>query len=169
MAESRITPRSKRSQKSVSRSQSVEAAKKRQDTPSCSEVVTPQCIADLYEIPPADKAHPNNSFGLYERECWYQDEDLDLFFANYAPGIPEGTRPLNLSIDLAVWHYNESDTSISIPTEADLDTEVAYPIIYPQTVTVYQVDDEYYHLYQVQYTGLFNTFLDAIDSVGLVP
>lgn len=164
MAESRASPRSKRSQKSVSRSQPAEAAKKRQDTPSCSEVVTPQCIADLYEIPPANKAHPNNSFGLYERECWYQDEDLDLFFANYAPGIPEGTRPLNLSIDLAVWHYNESDTSISIPTEADLDTEVAYPIIYPQTVTVYQVDDEYYHLYQVQYTGLFNTFLDAIDS-----
>ncbi|KAK6220904.1 hypothetical protein LQW54_001824 [Pestalotiopsis sp. IQ-011] len=114
--------------------------------------------------PTGRQGTPKQLLGLYERECWYQDQDLDLFFANYAPGILEGTCPLNLSIDLAVWHYSESDTSISIPTEADLDTEVAYPIIYPQTVTVYQVDDEYYYLYQVQYAGLFNTFLDAIDS-----
>lgn len=165
MAESRTSQVPKQNRRNVQRSESAKrAAVKRQDSSSCAEVVTPECIANLYEIPPADKAHPNNSFGLYERECWYQDEDLDLFFSNYAPDIPVGTRPVNLSIDLAVWHYNESDTTISIPSEADLDTEVAYPIIYPQNITVYQVDDEYYHLYQVQYTGLFNTFLDAIDS-----
>ncbi|KAH6660863.1 peptidase S8/S53 domain-containing protein [Truncatella angustata] len=166
MAESTMYLSSKRRTNggSTTKSQSIVKSYKRQNSTDCSQLVTPQCIADLYEIPPADKANPNNSMGLYERECWYQDEDLDLFFESYAPNIPQGTRPLNLSIDLAAWHYNESDSSISIPGEADLDIDVAYPIVYPQSLTVYQVDDEYYHLYQVQYTGLFNTFLDAIDG-----
>ncbi|KAI1458579.1 subtilisin-like protein [Annulohypoxylon moriforme] len=136
----------------------------RQDS-NCSAVATPDCIAKMYKIPPADKAHPNNSMGIFQKGSWYQEQDLDLFFKSYVPNIPQGTRPQNLSIDLNVWHYNENDTYVSYPDEADLDLDVAYPIVYPQKVTIYQVDDEYYNLYSANgYFGLFNTFLDAIDG-----
>ncbi|KAI1207478.1 subtilisin-like protein [Annulohypoxylon truncatum] len=134
-------------------------------TSNCSALATPDCIAKMYNLPPADKAHPNNSMGIFQKGSWYQEKDLDLFFQTYAPHIPQGTRPQNLSVDVAVWHYNENDTYVSYPDEADLDLDVAYPIIYPQTATVFQVDDEYYNLYSANgYFGLFNTFLDAIDG-----
>ncbi|OTB09710.1 hypothetical protein K445DRAFT_71783 [Daldinia sp. EC12] len=132
---------------------------------NCSEAATPECIAKLYDIPPAEKAHPNNSMGFFQKGSWYQEKDLDLFFKTYAAHIPQGTRPLNLSINQAVWHYNEDDPYVSQPDEADLDLDVAYPIIYPQTATVYQADDDYYTLHSANgYFGLFNTFLDAIDG-----
>jgi len=115
---------------------------KRQVTANCSDLVTPASIAALYDIPAANKTNLNNSMGIFEKGAWYQDEDLDLFFATYPPEIPQGTRPLNLSIDLAVCHYNESDTFISEPDETDLDLKVAYPLIYPQKTTVFQTDDE---------------------------
>ena len=134
---------------------------------NCSEVATPECIAKLYDIPPAEKAHPNNSMGFFQKGSWYQEKDLDLFFKTYAAHIPQGTRPRNLSINQAVWHYNEDDPLVSQPDEADLDLDIAYPIIYPQTATVYQVDDDYYTLHSANgYFGLFNTFLDAIDGVS---
>jgi tripeptidyl-peptidase-1 len=139
---------------------------KRQLASNCSELVTPECIAALYSIPPADKANPNNSLGIFQKASWYQNKDLDLFFSAYAPNIPQGTRPLNLSIDLVVWHYDENDTTISVPDEADLDLNVAFPIIYPQVPTVFQTDDDYYNLYGASYLGIFNTFLDAIDGVS---
>lgn len=142
---------------------------KRQEA-NCSEVATPECIAALYSIPPADKAHPNNSMGFFQKGSWYQNKDLDVFFAAYAPNIPQGTRPLNLSINEAVWHYDETDPYVSQPDESDLDLDIAYPIIYPQTTTVYQTDDEYYTLYSSNgYFGIFNTFLDAIDGVSSLP
>lgn len=53
---------------------------KRQEEADCSEVATPECVAALYNIPPADKAHPNNSMGLYQKTSFYQERDLDLFF-----------------------------------------------------------------------------------------
>ncbi|KAI1098458.1 subtilisin-like protein [Jackrogersella minutella] len=140
------------------------AVTKRQQS-DCSQVATPECIAQLYNIPPADKAHPNNSMGFFQKGSWYQNKDLDLFFKTYSPNIPQGTRPLNLSVDQSAWNYDEDDSSISAPDEADLDLDVAYPIIYPQTTTVYQVDDEFYNRYASNgYFGLFNTFLDAIDG-----
>lgn len=52
---------------------------KRQDA-DCSEVATPECIAALYNIPAADKAHPNNSMGFFQKTSFYQEKDLDLFF-----------------------------------------------------------------------------------------
>lgn len=64
---------------------------------TCAELVTPACITDLYGLPVADKADANNQLGIFELSSWYQHEDLDLFFGNYAPEIPQGTRPRNLS------------------------------------------------------------------------
>ncbi|KAI1643203.1 subtilisin-like protein [Daldinia loculata] len=167
MAESKGPRRERRQpgpQERKTRSMSRYRHERRQQ-PNCSEIATPECIAKLYDIPPADKAHHHNSMGFFQKGSWYQEGDLDLFFKTYAPHIPQGTRPLNLSINQAVWHYNEDDPYVSQPDEADLDLDVAYPIIYPQTTTVYQTDDDYYTLHSSNaYFGLFNTFLDAIDG-----
>lgn len=131
---------------------------------TCADLVTPQCIKELYGLPTADKVHANNSLGIFQRISWYQNQDLDIFLENYAPDIPQGARPRNLSIDLAEWFYDDPDDQYTtVAIEADLDIEVAWPIIYPQNITIYQVDDIYYNLY-ASTTGLFNTFLDAIDG-----
>lgn len=37
-------------------------------------------------------------------------------------------------------------------------------LIYPQTVTLYQTDDDIYEPQEVATTNLFNTFLDALDG-----
>lgn len=132
---------------------------------ACADVVTPACIKALYGLPTPDKAAANNSLGIFEQASWYQHEDLDLFFATYAPEIPQGTRPRNQSVDQAAWFYDDAgDEAATMPDEADLDVEVAWPIIYPQDVTVFQVDDVYYNLYSASTLGLFNTFLDALDG-----
>lgn len=132
---------------------------------TCADLLTPPCIRDLYGLPTADKANANNSLGIFEQTSWYQVEDLDLFFETYAPEIPQGTRPQNLSVNQAAWFYNDTgDVYATFPDEADLDIEVAWPIIYPQNITVFQVDDVYYNLYSASTLGLFNTFLDAIDG-----
>lgn len=41
----------------------------------------------------------------------------------------------------------------------------SYALIYPQSVTLYQVDDQIYEPQEVATTNLFNTFLDALDGV----
>lgn len=130
----------------------------------CSTLLTPDCIAAHYRIPPADKASLGNSLGVFEKASWYQFSDLDKFFETYAPRIPQGTRPANLSIDLDQWFY-ESNSTDSYPNEADLDLDVAYPLVYPQNITVFQVDDVYYTQYSTV-LGILNTFLDAIDGVS---
>jgi len=48
--------------------------------------------------------------------------------------------------------------------ESDLDFELAFPIVYPQNITLYQVDDTYYSEGYSNATGNFNTFFDAIDG-----
>ncbi|KAJ4389472.1 hypothetical protein N0V93_006941 [Gnomoniopsis smithogilvyi] len=132
---------------------------------TCASLVTPACIKALYGLPTADKANANNSLGIYESISWYQYQDLDLFFSNYAPDIPQGTRPQNLSIDQAAWFYDDpNDPYTTYASEADLDIQVAWPMIYPQNITIFQVDDVYYNLYSASTLGLFNTFLDALDG-----
>lgn len=44
-------------------------------------------------------------------------------------------------------------------------TSRSYSLIYPQSVTLYQVDDQIYEPEEVATTNLFNTFLDALDGV----
>jgi tripeptidyl-peptidase-1 len=38
-------------------------------------------------------------------------------------------------------------------------------LIYPQTVTLYQTDDQIYAPQEVALVNTFNTFLDALDGV----
>lgn len=77
--------------------------------------------------------------GLYESGDYFAQEDLDLFFAKFLPYIPQGTTPKVDSVDgghAPVPVHDKYNTG-----ESDTDLELAYSLIYPQTVTVYQVDD----------------------------
>ena len=131
---------------------------------TCDEYITPACIRALYgvpEIPDYASSGPraDNSMGIFEDGDYFTPDDLDLFFANFTPRIANGTRPTPAFIDGArtptfAWLFGG---------ESNLDFQLAYPLIYPQTITLYQTDDEYYAGGSPG-TGLFNTFLDAIDG-----
>lgn len=130
---------------------------------TCDVAITPACVAALYQIPPGTLANPSNSLGIFEAELQYWDQqDLDLFFANFTPQIPSGTHPTNHEIDGGV----ATTTALAdAGGESMLDLELAYPIVYPQTITVWNVDDIHYQTWANDtYTWGFNTLLDAIDG-----
>jgi tripeptidyl-peptidase-1 len=132
------------------------------DLAHCDVKITPACIAELYEIPPGKLADPSNAMGIFESGDFYSQEDLNLFFANYTPQIPQGTHPEPAFIDGA-----QAPVPVqSAGGESDLDFELAYPIIYPQSTVLYQTDDLNYATGAIYTNGGFNTFLDAIDGVS---
>ncbi|KAI1327012.1 peptidase S8/S53 domain-containing protein [Xylariaceae sp. FL0255] len=129
----------------------------------CDQEITPACVRALYEFPEATRAHPENSMGIYESllEFWNQ-QDLDSFFTALDTGIPNGTHPIDDLIDGAVAKTNNVTEDGG---ETMLDLDLAYPIVYPQTITIFNEDDlNYQGEANVTYMGGFNTFLDAIDG-----
>lgn len=138
------------------------------DLSTCDVAITPACVAALYQIPPVPSTppHPNNSLGIFESELqFYTQYDLDSFFTNYTEGkIPNGTHPVAANIDGGM---QSSDDLNYAGTECNLDLQLAYPIVYPQTLTDYEVDDFIVQANQEDtYTFGFNTFLDALDGVN---
>lgn len=139
------------------------------DLSTCDVAITPACVAALYKIPPGTSKNPKNSMGVFESELqFYTQKDLDSFFTNFSSPvrIPNGTHPIRANIDGG----QQSTTDLYYAGgEVDLDLELAYPIIYPQTITLYQVDD---FIVQANpndtYTFGFNTFLDALDGVSKI-
>jgi tripeptidyl-peptidase-1 len=128
---------------------------------TCDQLITPACVKALYDIPPATKANPNNSMGILEEGDFYDQEDLNLFFQKYTPYIPQGTHPTPNFIDGAEAPVNVSNGG----GESTLDFELAYPLLYPQKLVLYQTDD-YHYTVEKQPVGFLNTFLDAVDGVS---
>ena len=135
------------------------------DLSTCDIAITPACVAALYKIPPGHSKNPKNSMGVFESELqFYTQLDLDSFFTNFTRYIPNGTHPIAANVDGG---QQSTTDPFQAGGEADLDLMLAYPIIYPQTITLYEVDD-----FIVQsnpndtYTFGFNTFLDALDGVS---
>ncbi|KAE8366529.1 peptidase S8/S53 domain-containing protein [Aspergillus caelatus] len=125
---------------------------------NCDVSITPDCIRALYKIPSARAApHPNNSLGIFEEGDFYAQEDLDLFFKTFAKNIPQGTHPIPAFIDGAEAPVPVGEAG----GESDLDFELAYPIVHPQSITLYQTDDANW---ASNTTGFLNTFLDALDG-----
>ncbi|KAJ5542482.1 Peptidase S8/S53 subtilisin/kexin/sedolisin [Penicillium sp. DV-2018c] len=129
---------------------------------TCGSDMTPACIKALYKLPDATKAKKGNSLGLYEQGDYFAKSDLDLYYKDYAPWIPQGTYPIPALIDGA--NFSVPDYSPLNGGESDIDIDMAYSLIYPQEVTLYQVDDQIYEPIEVNTTNLFNTFLDALDG-----
>ncbi|MCJ1417209.1 hypothetical protein MMC32_003549 [Xylographa parallela] len=128
----------------------------------CGMNITPPCIKALYQIPDATLKSPGNSLGLFEQGSYFNKQDLDSFYAEYAPYVPQGTYPVPQLIDGA--NFSVSLNSSFNSGEANIDIDMAYSLIYPQTVTLYQTDDQIYEPEEVATTNLFNTFLDALDG-----
>lgn len=99
--------------------------------------------------------------GIFEEGDYYSQLDLNLFYSNFTKYIPNGTHPILDSVDGGKAPVAAVDAGV----ESNLDFQLAIPIIYPQTTTLYQTDDLYYAQgYSSTATGIFNTFLDAIDG-----
>ncbi|KKY28894.1 putative protease s8 tripeptidyl peptidase [Phaeomoniella chlamydospora] len=130
----------------------------------CATNVTPPCIRALYSIPIANRSDSVNSMGIYEDGDIYAQSDIDLYFATYAPQVPQGTHPIPAFIDGATAPVSaDSDLNTG---ESDIDLDMAYSLIYPQTVTLYQTDDLHYEELEItgKVLGYLNTFLDALDG-----
>ncbi|KAI0123235.1 peptidase S8/S53 domain-containing protein [Xylariales sp. AK1849] len=139
---------------------------------ACDTYLTTACIRSQYYIQKNSiSAIPGNELGIFEgSDQHYSKKDLDTFFANLYPSIPQGTYPEERLIDGAIGsvedvpNYNQSDAG----TEANLDIEAAWPLIWPQRTVLFQADDEYYEVNQTSaetpYLGYWNTFFDAIDG-----
>ncbi|KUJ11542.1 subtilisin-like protein [Mollisia scopiformis] len=141
---------------------SVAAAALPPSLQNCSTAMTPTCIQALYGIPSTNAAVEGNSLGLYQQGSYFSESDVNLFFANWASYIPQNTFPINASIDGG--SYSVPADSPLNSGEADIDIEMSTSLIYPQTVVLYQTDDDIYEPQEVATTNLFNTFLDALDG-----
>ena len=98
------------------------------DLARCDVAITPACVKALYNVPNATKADPSNSIGIFEDGDFYAQEDLNLFFANFTPYIPQGTHPIPAFIDGA-----EAPVPVAqAGGESALDFELVYPLVYPQ-------------------------------------
>lgn len=85
--------------------------------------MTPACIKALYKIPDATKAKKGNSLGLYEQGDYFAKSDLDLYYKDYAPWIPQGTYPIPALIDGA--NFSVPDYSPLNTGESDIDIDMA--------------------------------------------
>ena len=135
----------------------------------CGHRISPECIKALYKLPSweevasAYKATPANSLGVFELDGTYNQDDMNLFFQKFAPNIPNNTHTIPAPINGAKikQHYFKPYTNF----ETELDLQVAYPIIYPQTITQYQVSPKSQYLDQGDNFPLnLQDFLDAIDG-----
>ena len=127
----------------------------------CDTLITPNCIMAMYNISEGTTHHKGNQLGIFEETPEYVDSvDLDLFFKNVYPKIPQGTFPTIHEIDGA----NNINKPSRGGEEALLDFEVSYPIIYPQESVLFLTDDAYSQSYAHYKPGFLNTFLDAIDG-----
>ncbi|RKU41457.1 hypothetical protein DL546_002597 [Coniochaeta pulveracea] len=136
----------------------------------CTSDITPTCIRNQYHIPIPSTSRqplPGNELGIFQSlSQHYHQADLDAYFSTVpSPRIPNGTAPLLRSINGA---EGETSNQAYAGEEADLDFEVAIPLIYPQKTVLFQTDDEWYQLDQqkatTMYAGFFNTLFDAIDG-----
>jgi tripeptidyl-peptidase-1 len=105
----------------------------------CITRMTPFCLRSLYNIPEASTTPDgNNSFAIVEYNGnSYVPEDLDTFFNSYQPAAV-GARPVLTSIDNGSLIV-DNPTDFSVHGESNLDLEYAMALVYPQTVTLYQI------------------------------
>lgn len=124
--------------------------------------MTPACIKALYDLPDATLSQPENVMGLYESDDAFAQEDISLFFSHFTTNVPANTSPNVISVDggtAPVAPGSDRNTG-----ESDVDLDLSISLIYPQSVTVYEVDDLPNASEQTNITGFLNTFLDSIDG-----
>ncbi|KAK8136137.1 protease S8 tripeptidyl peptidase I [Apiospora sp. TS-2023a] len=130
----------------------------------CTSAFTPACFRALYGVPANNTALPGNSVGLFELFDTYAQEDLDAFWAKFAPEVPKGTAPLPAFINGATAPVPLNSTFNL--GESPIDMTLIQSLVYPQTITLYQNEDRpsSIKVVQGQFPGFLNTFLDALDG-----
>lgn len=93
------------------------------DLQGCGYNMTPTCIKALYDIPDPTKSAKGNSLGLYEQGDYFAKSDIDLFYKEYAPWVPQGTYPIPAMIDGA--QYSVPANSSLNTGESDIDIDMA--------------------------------------------
>ena len=106
----------------------------------------------MYNISaPSTIVSSSNNLGIFEDADTFVQSDLNTYFKDFS-SVPSGTAPIINRIDGATGSAKTDPEG-----EADLDFEIAYPLIYPQLIQLFVVN-----------TGdtedLFDTFLDAVDG-----
>jgi tripeptidyl-peptidase-1 len=132
------------------------------DLQNCGVNITPTCIKALYDIPPAYLNQPENVMGVYETYDSFSQADISLFFENFAKNVPANYKPNVISVDGGTAPVAPGD--VRNGGESDIDIDLSVSIIYPQAVTVYQVDDLPNSSGETGIPGFLNTFLDSIDG-----
>ncbi|KAH8700375.1 putative protease S8 tripeptidyl peptidase I [Talaromyces proteolyticus] len=129
---------------------------------NCGVNITPTCIKALYGLPDATHKQPENAMGLFETSDTFSQEDISLFFQHFATNVPADTKPKVISVDGGSAPVAPSSSLNG--GESDIDLDLAISLIYPQSVTVYQVDDLPNSSGETNTTGFLNTFLDSVDG-----
>lgn len=136
---------------------------------NCGTRISPACIKALYNLPSHEEVarsygnDPANSLGLFEWGGTYNQSDMDQFFQRFSPYVPIGTHPIPAPVNGAKIQQNGNQGPYT-NEETELDLQIIYPLIYPQTVTLYQVSptgslDSYN-----QFPLSVQDFLDALDG-----
>lgn len=108
---------------------------------------------------------------MFETGDVYAQVDLDLFFANFAPWVPNGTHPNLVSV-------NKAQAPVPVNTtleqgESDIDFDLVFSLLYPQSVNLYQVQPtkkqakawtKKYGAIVANYLSAVEPLLDAIDG-----
>ncbi|PSS03203.1 Pro-kumamolisin [Coniella lustricola] len=125
------------------------------DLSQCDTMITPDCLRALYNMPKGTLANASNALGIveYTPQAFLQT-DLDLYFDQFTPDIPQKTPQILLLADGVVQTQNQS---FNFNGESALDLEFAMALISPQKASVYQVGD-------LVQGASFNNFLDGIDA-----
>ncbi|KAL9084714.1 MAG: hypothetical protein Q9165_007962 [Trypethelium subeluteriae] len=129
---------------SKGRRQNVRSYRKRQECSSlpsvnsptldtCWQAATPECLNVLYDIPTHTDKHAENTFGIFEIGHSFSQPEMDLFFEHVAPNIPVGTMPKNNWIN----GPPSTDLTSEYVMEANLDFQLAWPMVYPQNISLY--------------------------------
>ena len=94
-----------------------------EDLQHCGYNMTATCIRKMYNIPVPRGAVKGNSLGLYEQGSYFAESDIDLFYENFAPWVPQGTYPIPALIDGA--NYSVPAYSPWNSGEANIDIDLA--------------------------------------------
>jgi tripeptidyl-peptidase I len=129
------------------------------NTSVCDTYITNDCIRRQYKIPLGSTAAAGNELGIFEDiNQHYGQNDLDVFFSTLFPAIPNGTHPIEDLIDGAIGAAQDPS---EVGTEANLDFEAAWPLIWPQKTVLFQADDQFYEINQgtvtTPYLGFYNS------------
>ncbi|KAK4495322.1 hypothetical protein PRZ48_013653 [Zasmidium cellare] len=110
-----------------------------EDLRTCGLNITPACIRALYDVPFPRETVKSGVIGIYEENSLssYSQEDLNLYFQQFAPYVPQGTEPTVISVNGGVAPVPQDSRQNS--GEADIDLDMVYGLLGPVDITYYEV------------------------------